>query len=113
MSVSFNASAQLGRHRKSFELIQNYAHAISGNYKDFSSVTEKMYNKLQTKDVLCWYYGKTKIYYADHLMLHGKFIQALQIFEEYTQELEMYPQKKVIILKPESSRLIVEDLICC
>ena len=94
LSVSFNASAQLGRHRKSFELIQNYAHAISGNYEDFSSVTEKMYNELQTKDVLCWYYGKTKIYYADHLMLHGKFIQALQIFEEYTQELEMYPRKK-------------------
>ena len=77
LSLNFNASFQLGKHRKSFELIKNYAHAISGNYREFSIITEKMYNNLESSDIMCWYYGKTKIYYADHLMLHGKFVQAL------------------------------------
>lgn len=94
MSLTFNTSSQLGKHKKSFELIQNYAHAISGNYESFSSVTEKMYYELKTEDILCWYYGKAKIYYADHLMLHGKFIHALHIFEEYSHELEKFPRKK-------------------
>lgn len=93
LSLTFTTSSQLGKHVKSFELIQNYAHAISGDYENFSVVTEKMYHELKTEDVLCWYYGKTKIYYADHLMLRGKFIQALHIFEEYTQELEKFPKK--------------------
>ncbi len=94
LSLDFSETSQLGKHKKSFELIQAYAQAISGNYKDFSFFTEKMYKELKTNDILCWYYGKTKIYYADHLMLHGNFIQALSVFEEYSQELEMFPGKK-------------------
>lgn len=94
LSLAFSTISRLGKHKKSFKLIQNYAHAISGNYDDFSSVTEKMYYELAPEDVFCWYYGKTKIYYADHLMLHGKFIQALHIFEEYVNELKMFPRKK-------------------
>ena len=93
LSLNFNASFQLGKHRKSFELIKNYAHAISGNYREFSIITEKMYNNLESSDIMCWYYGITKIYYADHLMLHGKFVQALNIFEEYAHELEAFPRK--------------------
>lgn len=93
LSLSFNSGLLLGKHKKSFELIQNYAHAISGNYENFSSITEKKYYELETKDIMCWYYGKTKIYYADHLMLHGQFIQALHVFEEYAQELEKFPRK--------------------
>lgn len=93
LSLNFNASSQLGKHKKSFDLIQNYAHAISGNYENFSIVTEKMYYELEASDILCWYYGKAKIYYADHLMLHGEFSLALQIFEEYAQELQKFPRK--------------------
>lgn len=93
LSLNFNENFQLGKHRKSFDLIQNYAQAISGNYREFSIITEKMYNNLESTDIMCWYYGKTKIYYADHLMLHGKFVQALCIFEEYTHELEVFPRK--------------------
>lgn len=93
LSLKFKESFQLGKHRKSFDLIQNYAQAISGNYENFSNITEKMYNDLKSSDIMCWYYGKTKIYYADHLMLRGKFIQALNIFEEYARELEAFPRK--------------------
>lgn len=94
LSLAFKEKFQLGKHRKSFELIKTYAHAISGDYQDFSSITKKMYYELVAEDILCWYYGKTKIYYADHLMLNGKFLQALHIFEEYAQELNMFPQKR-------------------
>lgn len=93
LSVNFNTSFQLGKHKKSFDLIKNYAQAISGNYEEFSIITERMYNELKPSDIMCWYYGKTKIYYADHLMLHGKFDQALRIFDEYAHELEMFPRK--------------------
>lgn len=93
MSLKFENSSKLGKHKKSFDLIQNYAHAISGDYENFSIVTERMFSELNPGDILCWYYGKTKIYYADHLMLHGKFVLALHIFEEYAQELEKFPGK--------------------
>ena len=93
LSLDFNVSFQLGKHKKSFDLIQNYAQAISGNYEKFSFVTEKMYYELEPSDIMCWYYGKTKIYYADHLMLHGEFVKALCVFEEYAYELEKFPQK--------------------
>ncbi|MDC7291905.1 hypothetical protein NXH76_29495 [Blautia schinkii] len=94
MSLKFALSEELGKHKKSFMLIQNYALAISGNYEEFARLTKYMYYKLETSDVLRWYYGKTKIYYGDHLMLHGDFVQALLVFEEYKQELENFPQKK-------------------
>lgn len=93
LSQNFNYLDDLGKHKKSFVLIKNYALAISGNYEEFARITKNMYIDLETSDVLRWYYGKTKIYYGDHLMLHGEFIPALHIFEEYTQELENFPQK--------------------
>lgn len=93
LALNFNTSYLLGKHRKSFDLIKNYAHAISGNYEEFSLATEKMFYELNSSDIMCWYYGKTKIYYADHLMLHGKFVHALNIFEEYAFELEEFPRK--------------------
>lgn len=94
MSLGFTDSKLLGKHEKSFKLIQMYAKAISGSYGEFSHLTEQMYSALKSSDVFCWYYGKTKIYYADHLMLHGNFTDALLVFEEYIQELEHFPQKE-------------------
>ena len=93
MCISFDKYFLLGKHIKSFELIKFYSQAISGNYQDFAIVTKKMYSQLIASDVLCWYYGKTKIYYGDNLMLHGRFMSALDVFEEYAQELSKFPRK--------------------
>lgn len=87
-SLTVSEPEKLGRHEKSFCLIQNYARAIIGRYEEAEVINKKLYLQLQLTDHHYWYYGKTKIYYADHLMLQGKFLQALSIFREYGNELE-------------------------
>lgn len=93
MCKAFDNSPLLGKHIKSFKLVKFYSQAISGNYQEFAVVTKEMYSQLIASDVLCWYYGKTKIYYGDYLMLQGRFMSALDIFEEYAQELAKFPRK--------------------
>lgn len=93
MAKAFNHKSSLGRHQKSLILIQMYALAISGDYNSFDIIIKNIYENLVIEDIAYWYYGKTKIYYADHFMLHGKFINALNAFQEYLDEIEMFPMK--------------------
>lgn len=93
-SLLVTTPERLGRHINSFKLIQNYAVAIVGKYEESEQVNRDLYQSLQPSDSRYWYYGKTKIYYADHLMLQGKFIDALRVFKDYENELGYIPNKE-------------------
>lgn len=94
LSKQLEPMTELGRHTFSFKLIQNYSCAIAGNYEKSVVVDQVLYNELKKNDILYWYYGKAIIYHADHLMLMGKFKEAIEMFNEYYDKICQLPYKE-------------------
>ncbi len=71
----------LGRHTNSLELMRQYANCLLGNYSSAEKSFELLNNSISSKDSIYWYYSKSRIYYADLLMLNGDFLESLNIFQ--------------------------------
>lgn len=71
----------LGRHTNSLELMRQYANSLLGNYTCAKNSFELLNNSISPIESNYWYYSKSRIYYADLLMLNGDFIESINIFQ--------------------------------